>query len=124
MARILKKYITFADVGTSVEVGGTVPGDFVTSGLVFIETPFDGTTTLNVGFVSNNQGGAAAVAALASALVTTVAGNVAFDELSTATNKRCTVADTIKVAIAGTSPTVGKAIVYLTVENLNPILNR
>jgi hypothetical protein len=121
--KILKKYVSYADLASAVVVGNTVPGDMVVDAGVFVKTPFNGTTpTFDMGFAGNNQGGSADPNALASAIAAGVAGVVKADELGAATNKICTVADQVTVTfnVASGTPSAGEGWAYAVIMNVHP----
>lgn len=121
--RYIKKRIKFSDKDVSVDIGGTQPGDMVVDGGVFYKTAFNGTSpVINVGFASNNQGGAADPDALATNLAANAVGQVKFDELAATTNKHCTVADRITAILttSGGTTDAGEAIVWAAILNTHP----
>jgi len=123
MTRIAMKWIDFNDEDTAVVVGNTYPGDMVIDGGIFVKEAFNGTTPIiDMGFVADNQGGAADPNALMSAATPTV-GKIAMDELAATTNKPCTVADqvTCTFSVASGTPSAGGGWAWFEVLNANPL---
>lgn len=80
----LRKRITFADYGTTVNVGTIPAGSSVTGGGVHVVTAFNssGTDLLNVGFVGSTTD----ADGYATLLVLSAVGYIVLDELATTTN--------------------------------------
>lgn len=80
----LRKQITFADFGTTVNVGVIPAGSCVIGGGVHVTTAFNssGTDLLNVGFV----GGTTDADGYATLLTLAAVGFIALDELAATTN--------------------------------------
>lgn len=94
----LRKRITFADLGTTVNVGVIPAGASVVFGGVHVVTAFNssGTETLNVGFVGSTTD----ADGYATLLTLSAVGWIVLDELATTTNIQQTVDTTVTCAPA------------------------
>ena len=118
--KIVSKFIDYLDEDTAVVIGSTVPGDIIVDGGIHFMEVFNGTTPIvDVGFASDNAGGAADPNALGTAMLPTAIGNVPFDAIKAVTNIRCTVADQVTATYSnsGGTATTGKAIVWFAAIN-------
>ncbi len=94
----LRKRITFADYGTTVNIGVIPAGASVVGGGVHIVTAFNssGTDLLNVGFVGSTTD----ADGYATLLVMSAVGFIALDELAATTNIQQSVDTTVTCAPA------------------------
>ena len=110
----LRKQITYADYGTTVNVGVIPAGSVVIGGGVMVTTAFNssGTDLLNVGFV----GGTTDADGYATLLTLAAVGFIALDELATTTNIVQSVDTTVTCAPAQSvaDATAGVAEVIIT----------
>ena len=114
IADVLRKRITFAQVGAAVVVGVLPARALVIGGGIFVTTAFNGTTmTANVGHADATP----APAAFGSALSVAALGYIALDELAAVTNTRSTGERTVTVTVTATGATAGDAEVVILFVN-------
>lgn len=115
----LRKRITYADFGTTVNVGKIPAGASVIGGGVHIITAFNssGTDLLDVGFIGSTTD----ADAYATDLTLAAVGYLTFDELGATTNIQQTVETTVTCApaqsVADATAGVADVIVMYVVDN-------
>jgi len=108
----LRKGITFADIGTTVDLGVVPAGAIVDNAYVLVSTAFDSGSTdiLDIGTSADTDG-------FATDLTLQTAGKIAADELATSDDLGPYSADTTLQAVlvaTGTAATAGAAEVVVT----------